>query len=132
MSIPRRNNRLSRATLAEAKWAQSEANRLRRQIIDFTGAHAGSIPEREALERKHLDKLRDYRAQLAAGAQYDRGGAPLSECIRTEWSRLKYVRRTIANDRETVAILRRHVAQWEGIVADIEGARKVFDQGPLF
>ena len=120
MSIPRRTNRLSKATLAEARWAQSEANRLRR-----------ITPDLEAQEQKHLAKLQDYRAQLARGAQYDRSGAPLSACIGAEWSHLKYVRQCLVNDLETLADTKRLLAQWEGIVADIEGARAIFEQGKL-
>lgn len=131
MSIPRRTHRLSKATLEEARWAQSEANRLRANVRYLAGSHAGSIPKLEAKVRKHRAVLRDYRAQLAAGAQYDRGGAPLDSCIRSEWSHLKYALRDLANDRETLAATKRLVAQWEGIVSDIEGAKAVFAQGKL-
>lgn len=131
MSIPRRTNRLSKATLEEARWAQSEANRLRVLVDNVYGSRYGFIARSEAEERKSLDKLRDYRAQLAAGAQYDRGGAPLDSCIRAEWSRLKYARQCLADDRKTLADTKRLLTQWEGIVTDIEGARKVFDQGKL-
>lgn len=125
MSIPRRTHRLSKATLAEAQWAQSEADRLRRFALNFEGPNTGSIQTLKARERKHLAALRDYRAQLASGAQYDRGGAPLSACIGAEWSRLKYVRKKLANDRKKLADTKRLIAQWEGIVSDVEGARVV-------
>lgn len=131
MSIPRRTHRLSKATLEEARWAQSEANRLRKLALDFEGPHAGSLQKLKAKERQHLAALWDYRAQLAAGAQYDRGGAPLSACIGAEWSHLKYVRQSLANDRKTLADTKRLIAQWEGIVSDIEGARVTFEQGKL-
>lgn len=132
MSIPRRTNRLSKATLEEARWAQSEANRLRKLALGFTGPHAGSIPKLKYMERKHLAALRDYRTQLTAGAEYDRGsGTPLDACISVEWFHLKYVRQSLATARQTLADTERLIAQWEGIVSDIEGARVIFEQGKL-
>ena len=131
MSIPHRTHRLSRATLAEAKWAQSEANRLRANVRYLEGSHAGSIPKLEAMARKHRAALRDFRAQLLAGQRYDRGGAPLDACIHSEWVLLKGVLHDLANDRAQLADANRLIAQWEGIVADIEGARVTFEQGKL-
>lgn len=131
MSVPRRTHRLSKATLEEARWAQSEANRLRTHVYDLGGSHAGSISKLEAKVRKHQAALRDFRAQLIAGAQYDRGGAPLDSCIRAEWSHLKYAHQCLANDRKALADTKRLIAQWEGIVSDIEGAKAVFAQGKL-
>lgn len=132
MSIPRRTNRLSKATLEEARWAQSEANRLRKLALDFEGPHAGSIARLEARVREHQAKLRDYRAQILAGRRYDAfRGDPLDMCIHAEWVRLKDALRILANDRQKLADAQSLLAQWEGIVSDIEGARVNFEQGKL-
>lgn len=132
MSIPRRTHRLSKATLAEAEWAQSEANRLRVQVERVFGSANGSIARLEARVREHQAKLRDYRAQILAGRRYDDfRGDPLDMCIHAEWDRLKDALRILANDRQKLADLQSILAQWEGIVADIEGARVIFEQGKL-